>query len=504
MIYKTPGVYVEEITKFPPSIAQVPTAIPAFIGYTEKAVNEKGDSLINKPTKIRSLLEYEILFGGAAAETGFAVTATEENNSLVNIRVSLPDADRKNYHMYYTLQMFFANGGGECYIVSVGGYQEGAGVVSRQDLEFGGDPEAATPNPLAGVGGLEATKKVDEITLLVFPDAVNLTTPSDYYGLHEMAIRACADLQDRFTVMDVYINADSNDPDAISYIPDNVTSGDNAFRNVLNLTNKDLLKYAAIYFPLLETTIDFEFEPADVGLTITAQPAVAGEGPAEPLPENLEALLTVKNSYYYQILDAIRNFNMVLPASGAMVGIYAATDASRGVWKAPANVGVANAVGPVCKVSDKEQEELNVDVNGGKSVNVIRSFTGRGPAIVWGARTLAGNDNEWRYISVRRFFNMVEESVQKANQQFVFEPNDPNTWIRVRAMISNFLTQQWRAGALMGSTPKEAFFVRVGLGETMTELDILEGRMIVEIGMAVVRPAEFIILKFSHKMLSES
>ena len=147
---------------------------------------------------------------------------------------------------------------------------------------------------------------------------------------------------------------------------------------------------------------------------------------------------------------------------------------------------------------------LNVDTTAGKSINVIRSFPGRGPAIVWGARTLAGNDNEWRYVPVRRFFSMVEESVKNATEQFVFEPNDRNTWVRVKSMIENYLTQQWKAGALMGASTKEAFFVHIGLGETMTELDIWEGRMIVEIGMAVVRPAEFIILRFMHKMLAES
>ena len=95
---------------------------------------------------------------------------------------------------------------------------------------------------------------------------------------------------------------------------------------------------------------------------------------------------------------------------------------------------------------------------------------------------------------------MVEESVKKATEPFTFEPNDKNTWVKVKAMIENYLVLQWRAGALQGAKPEEAFFVHVGLGETMTGLDILEGRMIVEIGMAVVRPAEFIILRFSHKM----
>ncbi|MDP2113028.1 MAG: phage tail sheath C-terminal domain-containing protein, partial [Bacteroidota bacterium] len=159
-------------------------------------------------------------------------------------------------------------------------------------------------------------------------------------------------------------------------------------------------------------------------------------------------------------------------------------------------------IGPVVKIDSRDQEDLNVHTTG-KSVNAIRAFTGKG-TLVWGSRTLAGNDNEWRYVPVRRFFIMVEESTKKATEPFVFEPNDANTWVKVRSMIENFLILQWRAGALQGAKPDQAFFVNVGLGETMTELDILEGRMIVEIGMAVVRPAEFIILRFSHKMLSSN
>ena len=154
---------------------------------------------------------------------------------------------------------------------------------------------------------------------------------------------------------------------------------------------------------------------------------------------------------------------------------------------------------PTIQMSNRDQETINVDVTAGKSVNAIRSFTGKGP-LVWGARTLAGNDNEWRYVSVRRFFIFVEESVKKATEQFVFEPNDANTWVKIQAMIENFLTTLWRQGALQGVKPEHAFYVAVGLGKTMTALDILEGRLIIEIGMAAVRPAEFIILRFSHKM----
>jgi hypothetical protein len=213
----------------------------------------------------------------------------------------------------------------------------------------------------------------------------------------------------------------------------------------------------------------------------------------------LEQVKSVDNATYNKIKSEIAAMPITLPPSSAMAGVYARTDSNFGVWKAPANTSLNYVIRPSVAITSEEQGDLNVDTVAGKSVNAIRSFTGKG-TLVWGARTLAGNDNEWRYISVRRFFNMVEESVSKASEQFVFEGNDANTWVRVRAMIENFLVLQWKAGALAGAKAEQAFYVRVGLGQTMTAQDILEGRMIIEIGMAVVRPAEFIILRFSHKM----
>jgi len=182
-----------------------------------------------------------------------------------------------------------------------------------------------------------------------------------------------------------------------------------------------------------------------------------------------------------------------------MAGIYAHTDNSRGVWKAPANVGITDVIQPTIAMTNIDQGSLNVDPTSGKSVNAIRAFTGLG-TLVWGARTLAGNDNEWRYINVRRLCIYLEESIRKATQQFVFEPNDANTWVKVQGMIENFLTTVWRQGALMGSKPADAFNVSVGLGKTMSGVDVLEGRMIVVVALCPVRPAEFIILRFVQTM----
>ncbi|WP_103069632.1 phage tail sheath family protein [Aquimarina sediminis] len=465
MNYKTPGVYIEEIPKLPPSIAQVETAIPAFIGYTEKAEDERGNSLENEPKRITSLLEYERFFGDPDIETGLTVNVTGDINNPTSVIASIQD--RSKYVMHYALQMFFANGGGPCWIVSVGNYD--TGLVDFDKLN----------------GGLEATEKVDEITLYVYPDAQGIELSTNFYNLFKASLDMCEELKDRFTVMDIW--QDPAQTDLLANIDTMRSSAIGAEENKL--------KYGATYFPNLETIINYYYGGegnGDGNVTITGS-----------FSGTLADLKTVNNATYFRVQSTIRDFPLEMPPSPGVVGLYASVDASRGVWKAPANVSMDLVVRPMMKVTDKQQQGLNVDVNAGKSVNVIRSFVGRGPAIIWGARTLAGNSNEWRYVPVRRFFNMVEESVKKATIQFVFEPNDINTWSRVKSMIDNFLVQQWRAGALMGTTPEQAFYVKVGLNETMNEVDIWEGRMIVEIGMAVVRPAEFIILRFSHKMLSE-
>jgi phage tail sheath protein FI len=466
--FKTPGVYIEEIPKLPPSIASVETAIPAFIGYTETARLKEAGDLLLKPKRISSMLEYEQFYGFPQPETTITVNIDTTNPSKIDVqgKVTAPS----KYLMYYSLQMFFINGGGPCYIVSVGDYT-GGGVIDMATLKK----------------GLDEIEKENEITLILFPDSLNITSLGDYCTLHEEAMDQCTQLQDRFTVMDVWMDADTT--------VDNPTE----FKNIM-AGDINRFKYGAVYYPRIFTRLDYYYKNPGTATDNDASVIITGIGGVT----NLNELKSVNNSYYFMAKNAINQIEMLLPASSAVVGKYAVTDNSRGVWKAPANISIDYASRPEIIVTNKMQENLNVDTTAGKSINVIRSFTGISPALIWGARTLAGNDNEWRYISVRRFFNMVEESTKNATQQFVFEPNDRNTWVRVKSMIENYLTQQWKAGALMGASTKEAFFVHIGLGETMTELDIWEGRMIVEIGMAVVRPAEFIILRFMHKMLAES
>ncbi len=441
MNYKTPGVYVEEISKFPPSVAQVETAIPAFIGYTEKGPK-------NEPTRISSMLEYETLFGKAKNEAfTFTVAAATTTPPIKPRTVTATLATPSPFKMYYAMQMYFANGGGPCYIVSAGLYPSD-GVAKQPDLK----------------ASLDTLEKEDEPTLIVFPDAEGLST-ANAYQLYNLALDQAEDLKDRFVIMDVL-------GDISTFRTSGPSSGPSGER----------LKYGAAYYPKLETVLTYSYDPA---ITVEGQ--------------TLEHWKTYDSELYNLAKNAIESNRVIMAPSSAMAGVYAKVDSTSGVFKAPANVGLNYVVAPTVKISHEDQESLNVDPTAGKSINAIRTFTGKG-TLVWGARTLDGNSNEWRYISVRRFFNMVEESVKKATERFVFEPNTANTWIRVQTMIENFLNQQWQDGALAGSKPEEAYYVSVGLNKTMSAQDILEGRMNIEIGMAAVRPAEFIVLRFSHKL----
>ncbi|MEV0170632.1 phage tail sheath subtilisin-like domain-containing protein [Streptomyces sp. NPDC050803] len=185
-----------------------------------------------------------------------------------------------------------------------------------------------------------------------------------------------------------------------------------------------------------------------------------------------------------------------VPPSGFVAGVIARTDRLRGVHKAPGNETVTGAIGLTQTYTQRRQDLLNP-----RGVNLIRAFPGRGTRL-WGARN-ATDDTTWRYVNVRRLFNMIETSVDRALQWVVFEPNTAQTWIRIKVSVENFLDQQWRAGALAGTKPEQAYRVRVGLGETMTEADIDVGLVITEVAIAPAKPAEFVVVRFSHKRLSE-
>ena len=232
--------------------------------------------------------------------------------------------------------------------------------------------------------------------------------------------------------------------------------------------------------------------------TLLADIARAGQ-PGHPPALQIESALLDASREYSQLHDIVLARMNTLPTAGAMAGVYTSVDAGFGVWRAPANVGLSSVFDTTLKLTDATQAPLNVDAATGKSVNAIRLFPGKG-ATVWGARTLDGNSNDWRYVNVRRTVIMLEQSMKLACNAYVFQPNTASTWSSVQSMLSGFLTSQWQQGALVGPTPASAFSVAVGLGSTMTAQDILDGFMNVSVKVAITHPAEFIVITIQQQM----
>ena len=434
---QTPGVHVQEVSTLPPSVAEVATAVPAFIGFTEN-----GDGI--EIHQVSTLLEYEEQFG-RPKPTPFSV---DTDGKVAPLASAVPES-----MLWYALSLYFRNGGGRCYVVSIGGHD-------------------TLPTSAKFLEGLTALEAEDEPTILVMPEASSLRS-ADYSTVCQAAVTHCEKMGDRFVILDV-------------------KDGDIAgFRSAVGT---DALSYGAAYHPYLQTTLTHAYD--EFGVTIGKADET---GTTTGQVETLGSLKATNTALYNDLKKQLSSQRVVMPPSAAVAGVYARVDRDRGVWKAPANVSLASVIGPVAQMTDVEQERLNVDATSGKSINAIRAFSGKG-TLVWGARTLAGNDNEWRYVNVRRLFLMVEESAKKASAFAVFEANDASTWLKVKGMLESFLFGLWEQGALQGAEPEAAFYVNVGLGKTMTPQDVLEGRMIVDIGLAAVRPAEFIILRFSHKL----
>jgi hypothetical protein len=706
---QTPGVYTVEKNASPPSVAQVPTAIPAFIGYTEKA-EDQGKSLINKPTLINSISEYENYFGGApeyklpifkavnTVDPTKPPTSDEYDFSIPPHYYKIGPANTDTlFYLYNCLRLFYLNGGGPAYIVSVGTYEAVEFVAGAKSTD---PPVPETkPNPVsrpALMAGLNLLPLIQfpKPTMILMPDALALGDKNDCYMLQQQMIAQAGNLKDRVALLDIY---DGDQDLETSVISD--------FRNNMGVSN---LSYAIAYYPWLQTevvsaseityanlappdktatpaveniqdllvgvpmlkvldsiSLDYETLEQDLLTTPSLKFTASGSGkqytswsaaynspegtddqivsgqsvvlatmfdimyqlshggnytptggstptitikskdlqssiglitqitgpigslvasaysyeknfpgttsislgftddlmkkwgwvtsgdsanvPGSPYPKTYPSGVTTDtqkaafvfpqaskalknvfdtlftslqnvigdaktllnqynsslentNKTYNNIMTAVAKQANRLPPTSAMAGIYTTVDNTLGVWNAPANRNIDAVIAPLVSINDDQQAPLNVDALSGKSINAIRSFYGRGPAMVWGARTMDGNSLDWRYINVRRLLIMIEQSVANAAFSLVFEPNDASTWAMCESMISNFLHNLWAEGALQGSSPADAYSVMVGLGKTMMPIDILNGIMRVQVKLAVVRPAEFIIITYQQEM----
>ena len=490
---KTPGVYIVEKSAFPNSAVEVATAVPAFIGYTEIAINGSV-SLLNKPLRITSMAEFHAFFGGAPTPL-FAlpeVADGEEPALVCGEKKVVVKQTSVPFTLYYQMLMFFGNGGGPCYIVSVGDYK--AEEISADALK----------------AGIATLLKEQEPTMVLCPEAVGLKDKELCFSVQTAMLSHCGyDMRNRIAILDVYDGfKDRKDP-----------TGD----VVLEFREKigsSFLDFGSAYYPWLNTSIvqdrDLSFlnsdpetlkalldeelkkRPEDKQPLIKEQIDKLGTEMDDIQRDTLNKTLMQISPIYNGVLKETRRILNLLAPSASMAGIYTMVDNTRGVWKAPANISVNSVISPAVNITNEEQEDLNVPLSG-KAINAIRAFVGEGIK-VWGARTLDGNSLDWRYINVRRTMIMLEESIKNASRAYVFDPNVAATWINLKSMIQNFLNGIWKRGGLAGASPEDAFSVHVGLGDTMTPEDILEGILRVTVLVAIVRPAEFIEITFQQQM----
>ena len=561
--YFAPGVYVEEVDRGSRPIEGVSMSVAGFIGFTEDV---RGDAELFEPMMITNWAQYLEFFGKPGSD-GFT-----------DFGAYLP----------FAVQGWFLNGGGRCWVVSIGTQLPGTPKPAASEnatklITSSGKPSLSfylkaseseeegtlalpssagrlavsildgEPKPLPEDAdadaeppinngeyftvvvrnGDEILEQYDHLTMNpeVLPDiadyAVTMLEPSEYVvienisqsgqalsrrpanGSYEIAPPPYVGEPDRFN-RDLQGNRDDRTGIQGLYEIDEVSMV--ACPDLLLAYEKGLIDLDQVHgvMEMMLSMCENSFPgPAYRMAIIDPPPVKPGKSmdPVEPSrqrPADAAKWLTTFNrrsmfgATYYPWIKVADPRNggrpKLVPPSGHMMGIWCRTDESRGVFKAPANETPRGVIGLAYETNMREQELLNP-----LGVNCIRNFSSYNRGLkVWGARTLVEPDNvQWRYISVRRLLSYIEKSIEIGTQWVVFEPNDPDLWARVSRTVSNFLERLWREGALFGTSPAEAFYVKCD-GELNTHDTIMLGRLYVEVGVCPVRPAEFVIFRISQ------
>jgi phage tail sheath protein FI len=508
--YLSPGVYIEEVNNGPRPIESVGTAMAAFVGFAPAGP-------ANKPRLVTNWTQYVETFG-----------SIEEGGSR-NPHLS-------GAYLSHAVYGYFLNGGSRCYVTRVVP-PSGAGKSEKSVAQLPSRSSKAVPSltftpkadatsdiqievlPPSGEAPAEGSftlkihmGEVEEIYENVnlgkkgSPVAEKVNTASKLVAVAEAT--GAGSLIDRAPEIGNYLLKASvatetpqvQAPHFVgSVVERSGLEGLEIAEDVTMVCCPDLMS------AFVSGAIDRDGVKA-VQLAMIAHCERAADRVAilDPLPDlspqDVKRWREVEAGYdsmfatlYYpwiQIMNPADGKPMSVPPCGHIAGVWARNDSERGVHKAPANEVVRGALEPSTQITKGEQDTLNPN-----GVNCIRTFTGRGVR-VWGARTLS-SDPAWRYVSVRRMFNMVEKSIERATQWVVFEPNDQNLWARLRRDVGAYLTTVWRDGMLFGGSPAEAFYVKCD--EELNPAEIRDqGRLIIEVGMAPVKPAEFVVFRFSQ------
>ena len=549
MSYQTPGVYVEESSALSLGIQSGQTAVPVFVGHFD-AIKNGGAVPALQCVRIDSWLSFTQQFASDSSQT-FSIDYVSTNNAANKI------VAHGTYLGAASVRMFMENGGGVCYVLPVNDFKAIRDIGPAIDLcpditllcwceHRSEDDDQAIVNELgkltgsANRGGVQSRFLLIDAALknkaVVVPAVVDPHHAAAYFPALLTAYRYTANIEavalKGFDKSSYKLSSDFNIKKLREQCDDNLKKlsvAEGAVKNsameVKSAAEAEKITLEAFSWDTMFTSLHAIKDSVDIsdsGAVAKAYRTLAEKINAKSAPNTSkllpvfhELIVAYQKLYGETVLPdqkllktviKLASEPVVLRASVAMAGVYARTDRERGVWKAPANVELSSVTGLVAvDVGNKTVSDIRIDDAFNKAlvenkVNAIRAFSGRGH-VVWGARTMAGpSETAWRYVSVRRLFSTVERDVQDALRVAIFEPNSQPTWMSVRSAISHYLHRLWKDGALAGATPAEAYFVRVGLHETMTEEDVNNGRMLVSIGLAAVRPAEFIVLQLTQDM----
>jgi len=536
--FHTPGVYLEEPNGLSLSIQSGETAVPVFVGHFE-FVDSHSDQAM-RCIRVDSWLNFTQQFKADASDS-FHIDASDENK---------PRVDGTQLGAF-SVRLFFENGGGACYVLPLNAFSDdtvqkiGGAIELCPDITLlcwcehrtkEDDQKVVTALTIltgnTAQGSMQGRfllmdamlEKNEGSHTIIAPEVKDPHHAATYFpalrttyrfatDIDQIKIKNCKKPSGVETVRDLRTLCERQSTTLIKGAHDVIEAAD-AIKN----TSKS--EYEKTFLST-DHSVKQAIDRGDVSgifariqeiRTKLGSPAGAIKFQMEEFFKKLDAYGNDKKAHdiaqkFLNAVIPLAKQPVILRASVAMAGVYARTDRERGVWKAPANVELNGVDGLVSVDLDGHIDDIRIDdaLNDKlvqHKVNAIRAFSGRGH-VVWGARTMTNlSEPAWRYVPVRRLFSTVERDVQDALRVALFEPNSQPTWMRVRGAVASYLHRLWEQGALMGDTPQQAYFVRIGLNETMTSDDVVSGRMIVRVGMAAVRPAEFIILQLTQDMLS--
>ena len=449
--FKLPGNYSQEIPTTQTIISSPAVAI--FLGYTEKNLSDDGQNSSSPLTNLTSLSDYEKHFGAAQSEVNIEIL---DNTSGLGENISIGFNDLKSKHsLYYAVRSFFDQGGKKCKIISIGSFKKIGETLSLQNF----------------LDGLKIIEDIRENFLLAVPENQNLAG-EDFYTLQKTLLDFCR-RNKGFVILDMAPYQIENYLGITADYRKNITS--------------DALSFGAVFFPNVVTDYQYFYNDSEIKIK----------------KENQEFKLNdIKESdpvLYEKYKAHLQNFKVHLPPSATLAGAFLKNDETRGIYKTPANIALLKIIKPEILINTVEQNLFSFNEIDGKSINIIKSFTGKG-TLIWGSRTLNGNDNEYRYISVRRFANSMVKEVTTFVLAMNITENSNVFWTKIIAVAEIYLKSFFAKGAFAGSTEKSSFYIRCGLIETMTQQNIEDGILNIEIGFAPTRANEFIILQVIFKI----